>query len=205
MKKVNKMDLQLFAEEKDSDEDKGVDEGKDEKVDASDKTYTHDEFEAKLQSETDKRVTSALKKQEKKLDERLREADKLREMSEEQKKRYKIEQREKQLTKKEKEYAIMENKIECSNILSDRGLPKEFLEYVVAEDAEQMLENIDKMDRTFTSAVSDAVNAKIGKKTPNGSKDKQTGMNKAKFKELSVAQQSEIYKTNKTLWKEMNN
>ena len=196
------MDLQLFAnnEDEDLDEEDLDEEKKDEKKDM----FTKEEYESKLQAETDRRVTQALKKQERKLDDKIREADKLRDMSDEQKKQYKFEQREKDLTKKEKEYALMENKVECSNILSDRGLPKEFLNYVVAEDAEQMMENIDTMDRIFKSAVADEVGSKINKKTPRHSNETQGKMTKEKFSKLSLAQQSDIYKTNPTLWKQMN-
>jgi len=200
--KKNEMDLQLFAnnEDEDLDEEDLDEEKKDEKKDM----FTKEEYESKLQAETDRRVTQALKKQERKLDDKIREADKLRDMSDEQKKQYKFEQREKDLTKKEKEYALMENKVECSNILSDRGLPKEFLNYVVAEDAEQMMENIDTMDRIFKSAVADEVGSKINKKTPRHSSETQGKMTKEKFSKLSLAQQSDIYKTNPTLWKQMN-
>lgn len=195
---INKgMDLQLFAEEleEDNNEENGNSESKE--------TFTKEEFEAQLQAETDRRVTQALKKQERKLDEKLKEAEKLRQMSEEDKKKYQLEQREKQLTQKEREYALMENKIECSNILADRGLPKEFLDYVVAEDAEQMMENIKTMDKVFKSAVADAVNDKIEKKSPTHSADIQSGMTKEKFKKLTVSQQSEIYKNNPELWRQM--
>lgn len=208
------MDLQLFAnngdddlKDDDLDDDKKDDDLKDDKKDDDTKekdTFTKEEYESKLQSETDKRVTQALKKQERKLDDEIREADKLKSMSDEQKERYKFEQREKDLIKKEKEYALMENKVECSNILSERGLPKEFLNYVVAEDAEQMMGNIDTMDRVFKSAVADAVGSKIDKKVPRHSSEKQASMTKEKFGKLSLAQQSDIYKTNPTLWKQMN-
>lgn len=197
------MNLQLFAEKGGEEPNLDADENEDAQEEEEEIVLTQKELEAKLQAEADRRVTQALKKQERKLESKLKEAEKLRNMDEEQKKMYEIEQREAEIAKKEKEFAIMENKIECSNILSERGLPQEFLEYVVAEDAEQMMENIKRMDKVFKAAVADEVQNKIQSKVPGQGNDSQKGMTKEKFNSLSIAQQSEIYRNNPELYKQM--
>lgn len=196
------MNLQLFADE-------GLEEGTEENTEEGQegaeesKTYTKEEVDTMLQKEADRRVSAALAKQEKKLENKLKEAEKLRNMDAEQKREYELEQRAKQIEEKEKEFALMENKIECNKILSNRGIPADFVDYVVAEDADKMMENIKTFEKLFKSAVSDAVNEKIEKKTPTGSGSKQKGLSRDEFKKMSIAQQSEIYRTNPELYKEL--
>ena len=57
------------------------------------KTYTQEEVDKLLQQETDRRVTSALKKQQQKFENERAEAEKLRDMDEAQKKEYEFQKR----------------------------------------------------------------------------------------------------------------
>ena len=57
------------------------------------KTYTQDEVDKLLQQETDRRVTSALQKQQRKFEAEKAEAEKLRDMDEAQKKEYEFNKR----------------------------------------------------------------------------------------------------------------
>jgi hypothetical protein len=66
-----------------------------------------------------------------------------------------------------------------------------------------MMENISTFERAFKSAVADAVAKKIASPAPKNGTAKQTGMSKEEFKKLSVAQQTEIYRTNPELYKQM--
>ena len=66
------------------------------------KTYTQEEVDKLLQSEADRRVSEALKKQAKKNEEKVREAEKLAKMSADEKYEYELEQREKAIQAKEK-------------------------------------------------------------------------------------------------------
>ena len=102
------------------------------------KTYTEEEMMNLLQRETDRRVSSALAKQQKKFEEKMAESDKLRQMNEEQRAHYEFEQKVKEFEQQKKEFAIIQNKLEASKILSERGLPAQFVDYIVADDAETM-------------------------------------------------------------------
>ena len=170
---------------------------------AVEKTYTESEVQALLQREGDRRVSSALKKQQKEFEKKTAEADKLRDMDESQRKEYECTQRLQELENKEREFAIAQNKLEATKVMANRELPIEFVDYIVAEDAETMMENITTFERLFKSAVADAVAKKIASPAPKTGSAKQTGMTKDEFRKLSVAQQSEIYRTNPELYKQM--
>jgi len=208
MKRYNdsEFDLQLFANE-DEDGNKGVkDEDLDDtEVDDDEKdTFTKEEYEAKLQSETDKRVTQALKKQERKLNDKLKEADKLRDMSDAEKKAYELDKREQELSDKEKEYSLIENKVECSNILIERELPSELSKFVVSGDADSMLKNINEIESIFKEAISQSVKDKMGKKTPFHKSDKDSGtITKEDFDKMTLTKQSELYREDIETWKRL--
>jgi F0F1-type ATP synthase alpha subunit len=170
---------------------------------AVEKTYTESEVQALLQREGDRRVSSALKKQQKEFERQTAEADKLRDMDESQRKEYEYTQRLQELENKEREFAIAQNKLEATKVMANRELPIEFVDYIVAEDAETMMENITAFERAFKSAVADAVAKKIASPAPKSGSAKQTGMTKEEFRKLSVAQQTEIFRTNPELYKQM--
>lgn len=164
------------------------------------KTYTQEEVQALLQQEGDRRVSSALKKQQRVFEEKMAEADKLRNMDETQRKDYEYTQRLKELEQKEKDFAIAQNKLEATKVLSNRGLPIEFVDYIVAEDADTMMNNITTFETVFKAAVSDAVSKKIASPAPNTGYAKQTGMTREDFKKLSITQKMEIRNSNPELY-----
>ena len=167
------------------------------------KTYTEQEVAELLQREGDRRVTSALKKQQKQFESKIAEAEKLRGMDEAQRQQYEFEQKVKELEARAKEFNLAQNKLEASKVLANRNLPVEFVDYIVAEDADTMLENINIFEKAFKAAVADAVNKKIASPTPKSGSVKQTGITKEEFKKMNLAQQAEIYKTNPALYKEL--
>jgi hypothetical protein len=167
------------------------------------KTYTESEVQALLQKEGDRRVSSALNKQKKEFEKQVAESEKLKAMDENQRKEYEYSQKLQELEAREREFAIAQNKLEATKVLANRELPIEFVDYIVAEDAETMMENISTFERAFKSAVADAVAKKIASPAPKNGTAKQTGMSKEEFKKLSVAQQTEIYRTNPELYKQM--
>lgn len=171
--------------------------------DAAPKTYTEEEVQALLQAEGDRRVSSALKKQQKEFEAKTAEAEKLRAMDENQRKDYEYDKRLQELEAKEKEFAIAQNKLEATKVMSNRGLPIEFVDYIVAEDAETMLNNINTFEKAFKAAVADAVAQKVASPTPKSSSVKQTGLTKEEFNKMTIAQQAELYRTNPELYKSL--
>lgn len=167
------------------------------------KTYTESEVQALLQREGDRRVSSALKKQQKEFETRQAEAEKLRDMDENQRKEYEYSQKLQELEQREREFTIAQNKLEATKVLANRELPIEFVDYIVAEDADTMMENITIFERAFKAAVADAVAKKIASPAPKGGSVRQAGMTKDDFRKLSVAQQSELFRTNPELYRQM--
>ena len=68
-------------------------------------------------------------------------------MDETQRKEYEYNQRLQQLEQKEHDFAVAQNKLEATKILASRDLPIEFVDYIVADDAETMLENINTFEK----------------------------------------------------------
>lgn len=167
------------------------------------KTYTESEVMEMLQRETDRRVTAALKKQQAQFKTELAEAEKLRGMDEAQRKDYEYNQKVAELEQREREFNLAQNKLEASKVLANRGLPIEFVDYIVADDADTMLENINVFDKAFKAAVADAVSKKIAAPTPKNGSVQQKGLSRDEFKKLSLSQQAELYRTNPTLYKEL--
>lgn len=170
---------------------------------AQEKTYTESEVQALLQQEGDRRVSSALKKQKKEFENKQAEAERLRDMDENQRKEYEYSQKLLELEKREREFTINQNKLEATKVLVNRDLPIEFVDYIVAEDADTMMENISVFEKAFKAAVADAVAKKISTPNPKGGSIKQTGMTKDEFKKMSVSQQSELFRTNPELYRQM--
>lgn len=167
------------------------------------KTYTEEEVRALLQQEGDRRVSQALNKQRKELEKKQAEAEKLRDMDENQRREYEYNKKVAELEQKEREFAIAQNKLEASKVLANRGLPVQFVDYIVADDADTMMANIDTFEKAFKSAVADAVAIRISQPTPKSGSATQTGITKEQFRKLNLAQQAEIYKTNPTLYREL--
>lgn len=167
------------------------------------KTYTESEVQAMLQREADRRVSSALNKQKKEFEKQVAESEKLRTMDENQRKEYEYSQKLQELEQRERDFTIAQNKLEATKVMANRKLPIEFVDYIVAEDADTMMNNITVFETAFKAAVADAVAEKMEARTPRGSTSKQTGLTKEEFKKMSIAQQSEIYRTNPELYKQL--
>ena len=167
------------------------------------KTYTQEEVDKLLQAESDRRVTSALKKQQERFEREKAESEKLREMDEAQRKEYEYNKKVEELAAREKEFAITQNKLEASKIMSEHGLPISFVDYIVAEDAETMMNNITTFETQWKAAIADAVQQRLASPAPKGSNVTQTGITKEQFRKMTLAQQSEIYRTNPELYKQL--
>lgn len=169
--------------------------------DKGDKTYTKAEVEALLQRETDKRVTEALKKQERKSQEKIKEAERLARMSEEEKFKYELEQREKNIAEKEQALSLMENKSEASKILADKGLSLDLVDFIVTNNADVMMANIKTLEKAFKQSVTAEVEKRLRSNAPSSSGGStMEGINKEKFSKMSIKEQQEIYINNKELY-----
>jgi len=167
------------------------------------KTYTQEEVDALLQAETDRRVTSALKKQEQKNAEKLKEAQKLAQMNEQQKYEYELNQREAAIAEKEKALALAENKNEASKILAEKGLSLSLVDFVVAEDAETMNINIQTLDKAFKQSVKDEVEKRLASKVPTKSLPLDKTLTKDQFNKMGYQELMQLKKENPEIYEEL--
>lgn len=159
------------------------------------KTYTEEEVQKLLQQEGDRRVTQALNKQ--------KEAQKLANMSQEEKNQYEYNQKLSELEKREQELAKKELMMETEKQLGEKGLPAEAAAFIVAVDAEQTKKNISAFEKMFNKAVEAAISQKIATGSPKTGSGNNGAMTAAEFKKLNLAQQAEIYRTNPELYKQL--
>ncbi|MBM6813893.1 DUF4355 domain-containing protein [Olsenella uli] len=167
------------------------------------RTYTQEEVNELLQREGDRRVSEAMKKAERKSQAKIKEATKLAQMNEKEKYEYELEQREKAIADKERELALAENKATASQVLADRGLSTSLVDFVVAEDAEDMKANIDLLDRAFKASVKAEVEKRLASKTPKKNLPLNQNITREQFRAMPLSQQAAIHEENPELYKQL--
>lgn len=169
------------------------------------KTYTQEEVLALLQSETDKRVTAALKTQQKKFDKQLS----LSRLDGDERAKAEKDDRIAELEEQLAQFHIERNRSELKSVLASRGLSAEFADIVtIGDDIEEAQANIDKLDKLFKAAVKAEVEKRIAAAggTPRGNGAVASGeVTKEVFKSMSLSQQMELYRTNPDLYKKLIN
>lgn len=166
------------------------------------KTYTQDEVDKMLQVEADRRVTEALKKADRKKEAAVKEAEKLAKMDADEKYKYELEQREQQLAEREKKLALLENSNEASKVLASKGISVALVDFVVAEDADTMMENIKLLEQEFKKSVKDEVEKRLGSSTPKNNLPDGT-LTKDNFSKLSIIEQQKVFNENPSLYKKL--
>lgn len=179
----------------------GADEGQ-----VETKTYTQEEVLALLQSETDKRVTAALKTQQKKYEKQLS----LSKLDGDERAKAEKDNRIAELEEIVAQMNIERNKSELKSVLSSRGLSAEFADIInISDDIEASQANIDALDKLFKAAVKAEVEKRLaaagGSPRGNGSVASGGEITKEAFKTMTLSQQMELYRTNPDLYKKLIN
>ena len=167
------------------------------------KTYTQEEVDKMLQSEVDRRITSALKKQAKSNEAKIKEAQKLAQMNESEKFQYELEQREKAIAEKEKALALAENKNEASKILADKGLSLSLVDFVIAEDAETMNSNIRLLEKAFKDSVKREVEKRLGSSAPKKNLPPDETITKEQAKKMGIRERQQLLMNNPELYNQL--
>lgn len=152
--------------------------------------------EKELQSFIDKRVSQALATQKKKLDE----ANKLANMTADEKREHEYNEKLKALEEREAKLARAELMTELTKQLSEKNLPLESADFLIGKDAETTSENLKSFEKMFNKAVSAQVASKLGGNAPQAETANNGTMTKEQFKKLTLQQQSELYRTNPELY-----
>lgn len=167
------------------------------------KTYTQEEVLALLQSETDKRVSQALKTQQKKYEKQLS----LSKLDDEAREKAMKDERIKELEEMLRDRDIANNRSELKSVLSSRGLSAEFADIItISEDIEESQAKIDVLDKLFKAAVKAEVEKRLAASggTPKGSNRTASGeITREAFKKMSLSEQNALYVNNPEIYKKL--
>lgn len=157
------------------------------------KTYTQEEVLALLQSETDKRVSQALKTQQKKYEKQLSLSKLDGSEREKAEKDAEIADLKEQLA----QFQIERNKSELKSVLSSRGLSAEFADIItISDDIEAAQANIDALDRLFKQAVKAEVEKRLAGSTPKGNGGGTVELTKESIAKMSIQELQKLKQTN---------
>jgi len=133
-----------------------------------------EEYERALQSETDKRVTEALKtakkKWEKEFSERVEqereEAARMSQLSERERQELLLKKREEILASKERELSRQRLQLETIKVLEERKLPVRFADWLIGEDGDTTFNNVKVFEEAFNTAVNEEIKRRIPQTIP---------------------------------------
>lgn len=164
------------------------------------KTYTEEEVLALLQSETDKRVSQALKTQQKKYEKQLS----LSRLDGEERAKAEKDNRIAELEEQLSQYRVEKNKSELKSVLSARGLSAEFADIIaVSDDIEASQANIDKLDKLFKIAVKAEVEKRLAGNAPKGNGGSTAEITKETAKKMSIAELNQLAETQPEIFKKL--
>lgn len=166
------------------------------------KTYTQEEVLALLQSETDKRVSQALKTQQKKFDKQLS----LAQLDGDERAKAEKDNRIAELEEQLAAFQVEKNRSELKSVLSSRGLSAEFCDIInITDDIEASQANIDKLDKLFKAAVKAEVEKRLAGNAPKGNGSSSTEITKEAAKKMSLAELNELAEKNPELYEKLFN
>lgn len=166
------------------------------------KTYSQEEVLALLQSETDKRVSQALKTQQKKYEKQLS----LSKLDGDERAKAEKDNRIAELEEQLAQFTIERNKSELKSVLSSRGLSAEFADIIsITDDIEASQSNIDKLDKLFKAAVKAEVEKRLAGNAPKGNSGAPAEITKETAKKMTMAELTALEKTNPELFNKLFN
>ncbi|MFS9219293.1 DUF4355 domain-containing protein [Streptococcus sanguinis] len=172
------------------------------KQEVAEKTFTQAEVDDIVQ----KRLSKAEKSFEKKIQERIDEAEKLRKMNAEQKAEYESKKQANRIAELEAQINRNGLEKEASKMLSEAGIiaSDEILAFVVKDDAESTQETISN----FTALVNDIADKKVSEmlkgKTPRKVEQSTAGaITKEQFDRMGYKERNELLQSNPELYAQL--
>ena len=132
----------------------------------ADKTFTQDELDHIVQERVKRAVAKAQKDAEDKIKQAQSEGERLAKLTKDERAKEEEAKRLADLEAREKAIAVKELRIETQTLLSDEGLPIEFLDVVMADTAESVKEKIASIRKVFDEAVEKRVNERLTQDKP---------------------------------------
>lgn len=166
------------------------------------KTYTQEEVLELLQRESDKRVSQALKTQQRKYEKQLS----LSKLDGEERAKAEKDAEIAELREQLAQFQIERNRSELKSVLSSRGLSAEFADIIaINDDIEASQANIDKLDKLFKAAVKAEVEKRLAGNAPKGNGSTTTEITKDSAKKMTMAQLNELANSNPELFEKLFN
>lgn len=165
------------------------------------KVYSEDEVLQLIKSESDRRVSQALKTQQKKYEKQLS----LSKLDGDERAKAEKDNRIAELEEQLAQFQIEKNRSELKSVLSSRGLSAEFADIiVVSDDIEASQANIDKLDKLFKESVKAEVEKRLKGATPKGNANGgvTNTITKDNAKKMGLAEMSRLKETNPELYKQ---
>ena len=157
---------------------------------------------ALLQSETDKRVSQALKTQQKKYEKQLS----LSKLDGDERAKAEKDNRIAELEEQLAAFQIERNRSELKSVLSSRGLSAEFADIIsISDDIEASQANIDKLDKLFKAAVKAEVEKRLAGNAPKANTTTSGEITKESAKKMSLAEINELAEKNPELYAKLFN
>lgn len=166
------------------------------------KTYTQEEVLKLIQSESDKKVTAALKTQAKKFQKQLS----LSQLDDEARAKAEKDDRIAELEQQLAQFQIERNRSELKSVLSSRGLSAEFADLIsIGEDDEINQANIDKLDKLFKKAVTAEVEKRLAGAggAPKGNGTQSGEITKEMARKMTMAQLNELAEKQPEVFKKL--
>ena len=160
----------------------------------NEKIYTKAEVAEMLQKEADRRVTEALKKQQKKHDKEMS----LSRLDDDARQQALKDAEIAELREMVAQFQIERNRSELKSVLGSRGLSAEFADIIaINDDIETSQANIDKLDKLFKAAVKAEVEKRLAGNVPKGNSARNPAeLTKDDIKGMSLAELQAFRKAN---------
>lgn len=169
----------------------------------TEKTYTQEEVLKLLQSESDKRVTQALKAQQKKYEKQLS----LSKLDGSEREKAEKDNRITELEEIVASMTIEKNKSELKSVLASRGLSAEFADIItITDDIETSQANIETLDKLFKAAVKEEVEKRLASSAgapKGGAGAVGANVTRETFYKMSLAEQAQLLAENPELYKKL--
>ena len=141
--------------------------------DTKDKTFTQEDIDKaiseRLKREKDaseKRIAETLKKE-------REEWERQSKLSEEQRAEEQRKQMESELSEKERNLALRENRADARELLIERGIDSTLVDFVVDVDADKTKDNVTQLEKAYAQAVKAGVDKALAGTTPKDTTSEQ--------------------------------
>lgn len=166
------------------------------------KTYSAEEVAKLLQQETDRRVTAALAKQQKKHEKQMS----LSKLDDNARAQAEKDDTIAELREQLAQFQIEKNRSELKSVLASRGLSAEFADIInINDDITESQANIDKLDKLFKAAVKAEVEKRLAGSTPRGNGTTTTEITKESARKMSMAEMNRLAQSDPELFKKLFN